>query len=351
MPTETTQPNNQHGSLEQAKNWLPPRSFQKLEGAKNHSNQIIEKSKRFIEDYAKLNKVSLDELCFVAVGSVGRKESLEASDLDLIPIGRSFEAINAYRTHDQNIRQSLRDKLGIKVSRGEELTSPVDLNSLSDASLIGNPKDNSEALTKRILVLTEGAFVAGMMTINDVRAGILKAYSGEERSSGRHTLSLCNDIARYYRTLCIEYKNKVDVDKKEEWCIRNLKLRHSRKLWYFSNILMIVHLAKSSMMSPTFEKDLLLGFDKTPIERILSYGQEASARMLECYATFLSCMAEKETREKLNETKYDERYQLHSDNKFPFLKLNSDLLHSEIMNLTLSQEPIIRNKIFDWFLF
>jgi hypothetical protein len=85
--------------------------------------------------------------------------------------------------------------------------------------------------------------VSGSLEIEAIRRRILEAYA-EERTSGRHVLSFCNDIARYYNTLCIEYKAKIDEEGKD-WCTRNMKLRHSRKLWYFSNILSIVNVSEA----------------------------------------------------------------------------------------------------------
>ena len=56
------------------------------------------------------------------------------------------------------------------------------------------------------------------------------------------TLSLCDDVARSYLTLCIEYKAKVDVYDKDS-CTRNIKLRHSRNL-YISLIIPTISIAQ-----------------------------------------------------------------------------------------------------------
>jgi hypothetical protein len=116
---------------------------------------------------------------------------------------------------------------------------------LTAAESIGGDKDASSALTKRILILTEGKQAGGNLPLDEVRRAVMGAYAGADRSRGRHVLSLCNDIARYYRTLCIEYKAKVD-DPDKDWCTRNVKLRHSRKFWYFSCLMTFVAVADSN---------------------------------------------------------------------------------------------------------
>ena len=162
-------------------------------------------------------------------------EALEASDFDFVPVTWDDATLKAYVSHDRPLRDELRKGLGVKVSAGQDLTSPVSITSLVEPDCIGGTKDNSGALTKRILILTESRQVAGGFDLGEIRRALLDAYASEDRTSGRHVLSLCNDIARYYKTLCIEYKAKID-DEEKDWCTRNMKLRHSRKFWYFANI-------------------------------------------------------------------------------------------------------------------
>src|SRR5207249_1697249 len=123
---------------------------------------------------------------------------------------RSAAALAAFQSHDKPLRQEIKEKLTIKVSQGDDLTKCVSVGELIDPESIGGEKDGSSALTKRILMLTEGKQAGGTLPLNEVRQAVMKAYAGADRSRGRHVLSLCNDIARYYRTLCIEYKAKAD---------------------------------------------------------------------------------------------------------------------------------------------
>lgn len=206
------------------------RAWAVLEKARLHCEKLLSDVRMVCDGFLTSRGVKLEDVCMVIVGSVGRQEALEASDVDLIPVLSSAEVLAAFLLRDKPLRQELRDKLGVKVSQGDDLTKCVSLEELTDPESIGGEKDGSSALTKRILILTEGKQAGGQLPLNEVRQAVMKAYAGAERSRGRHVLSLCNDVARYYRTLCIEYKAKAD-DPDKDWCTRNMKLRHSRKFW------------------------------------------------------------------------------------------------------------------------
>lgn len=317
---------------------------------KNQLTQVDNITKEYL-----LSKgFDLSEVCFVAVGSVGRGEALDASDIDLIPVLRSDMSFDLFSKHDQVIRELVSNKLGIKVSKGHDLTSSVCINQLVDSETIGGDMDDSSSLTKRILILTEGAHAGGGFKLLDIRKKILEAYSENERTRGRHVLSLCNDLARYYRTLCIEYKAKVDIEGKD-WCTRNLKLRHSRKLWYFSSMISVASLANRHPDGETSYVDgLIQSFELTPALRLFfstDTGQHVYVgRALNRFAWFLGFMAERKHRDELAKIEHANRYNVTIDNPFPMMKLNSDQMHSEIIRIIESLDIYMKQRIYDWFL-
>ncbi len=192
---------------------------------------------------------------------------------------------------------------------------------LIDPESIGGETDGSSALTKRILILTEGKQAGGKLPLNEVRQAVMKAYAGADRSRGRHVLSLCNDIARYYRTLCIEYKAKAD-DPDKDWCTRNMKLRHSRKFWYFSCLMAIVALAESNPQGDDlFIEGLIASFDKSPVQRLFNAVREeqrgTAGRITEPFAWFLEFMAVHAHREKLAQIAHDKRYRCDARQSLP----------------------------------
>ena len=333
------------------------RSAEVYEKTDKWCRTTVERAGRTIEKFARRKSIDLADICFVVVGSIGRNEALDASDMDIVPIARNESALAAYKSSDQGIRQALRDGLGLPVSKGFELTEPASVESLVESESIGGSEDTSQKLTKRILILTEGreVVVGSSFGIERICLEILKAYGSKERTSGRHTLSLCNDIARYYRTLCVEYKTKADVDH-ADWCTRNLKLRHSRKMWYFSNIVAIVRLAESFPQGDEgYNNGLREEFCKPPLVRLADalFEQQpiVTGRLLEAYAYFLEFMSKQENRKALSMVEHEQRYQVNLDNPFPMMKFNSDLLHSHIVQIVNGLPLTTRQRIFDWFLF
>ncbi|MDE0378631.1 MAG: DUF294 nucleotidyltransferase-like domain-containing protein [Rhodospirillales bacterium] len=308
-----------------------------------------------ILDYQASEQVDLRDICFVVVGSVGRSEALAASDLDLVPIARTDQALEEYALRDAELRRRLCQTLKVKVSRGKNLTKAGTIGSLVERESIGGENDNSQNLTKRMLVLTESQQVGEGYELKVVKREILKAYEGEERSRGRHVLSLCNDIARYYRTLCIEYKTKADSES-ENWSTRNLKLRHSRKIWYFSSIVLFAKLAEQFPRGDCgYTSKLLQELEVSPVARLARALKDTQGvelgRLLETYAFFLRFMSEPSHRQRLSDVAHDERYSNLIDNPFPMLKFNSDLLHRHIVSIIEGMQRSTRQRVLDWFLF
>jgi hypothetical protein len=336
------------------KRCVPARAFTILARAEDHSKAMIERARASIENFATTKGVDISNICFVVVGSVGRHEALEASDFDVIPVALIESALEQYRMNDAELRAKLATDLGVKVSKGEDLTKATTIGELTESDCIGGSNDSSGSLTKRILILTESRQVAGGFKLSDVREQILKAYANETRTSGRHVLSICNDIARYYKTLCIEYKAKIDEEEKD-WCTRNMKLRHSRKLWYFSNILAIAKLSEEHPLGDDeYVRALLKIFDEPPAERVVraqcSSQPTETGRLLENYAIFLEFMSKDKNRTALAKVEHEKRYAMEPDNQFLAMKLNSDVMHQTILAILHGLSPSMSNKVISWFL-
>jgi predicted nucleotidyltransferase len=156
---------------------LIPRTQTIIEKAESYSNNLIEKIELTVNEYCKQNAISLKDLCFILVGSIGRREALEASDIDLIPVFRNNISFESY---DKGLRDYLSKKLKIKVSSGEQLTKVIGMDALTDPQTIGGDKDSSPNLTKRILILTEGIQAGGNYKIEDVKRKILESYHNSE---------------------------------------------------------------------------------------------------------------------------------------------------------------------------
>lgn len=341
-------------TLDKLREHLRPETFGILERADARCAELERKASEILAKLVTKAGVDESQVCFIATGSVGRREALEASDLDFMPVLADPATLAAYAGHDQEIRTRLSEHLGIKVSKGEDLTKPISLSELVDQETIGGDADGSTALTKRVLVLTESSSLGGGLALDDIRGKILHAYAAQERTRGRHVLSLCNDIARYYRTLCVEYKAKIDVDAKD-WCTRNAKLRHSRKFWFFSTLVAFATVAESDLHgSDAYVVALKERLRLPPYMRLVDALQDQSKelvwRVLEPYAFFLEFMSDPARRRALSTVDHAARYSLQDGNPFPLMKFNSDLLHYALVEIIEQMPRHLRRRIFDWFL-
>lgn len=293
----------------------------------------------------------------VAVGSVGRLEATEGSDLDFITIfdDDENEAHNNRVEFDQVLRKAVTESAsGIeKVSEGQDLTAPVSARELADAESVGGHKDNVSTHTRRILLLTESRtiFSSGHDLRTEARDAVFDIYQRSESTRGRHLLTLSNDIARYYRTLGMDYKHRVDVQDKP-WGIRNVKLRHTRKNWYLSTALAVVTATADREYLEQEEEDLVKElFDLPPCHR-LAYalrgaGLDAHVSALRLYDRFLELIGMPGVRDELKEVEHEDRYE---SEIFRRLKDNSNHLHERYLDIIGDLPPHWKRHLISHFL-
>jgi hypothetical protein len=252
-----------------------------------------------------------------ALGSLGRLEASRESDLDLAFV---YDGDHFDRTQAQAARARVIAGLSSRLisSEGSSLTAEfdipektfnqaIDLRSLT--CNIGGRADTNETLTYRALLLTEGACLAG-----DGRAmkhAVFRAYADAPISRGRFLASLGNDLHRYYRTLCMDYRHKVEeLDK--SWAIRVLKLRHSRKLWHLANLALQCWAVDA--ITDDAERDMALAarIDWPSLLRIVTalehFGAPELARApFVCFDRFLAALASADVRRELAGLEYERR--------------------------------------------
>jgi predicted nucleotidyltransferase len=171
----------------------------------------------------------------LAVGSLGRGEASPRSDLDLVVVhddtpGRAEQATRL-RTAAITTLTTLPTRV-LDVPQ-KTFVRPYGLGEL--VRNVGGRLDTNEGLTHRALLLTERVWLTGPDCAELVAAQIFRAYSSGPSTRGRVLTALANDLHRYYRTVCVDYRHKVEEQDKA-WAIRSLKLKRSRKLWHLANI-------------------------------------------------------------------------------------------------------------------
>jgi hypothetical protein len=263
-----------------------------------------------------------------ALGSLGRLEASPESDLDLAFVydGDQLERAQAQAARACVIAGLSSRRLaddGSRHARGtpraestladgfdipeKTFNQAIDLRSLTRN--IGGRADTNETLTYRALLLTEGACLAGDGSA--IKQAVFRAYADAPISRGRFLASLGNDLHRYYRTLCMDYRHKVEeLDK--SWAIRVLKLRHSRKLWHLANLALQCWTVDAIVEDAERDAALAARIGWPSLLRIVAaleyFGAPELARApFVCFDRFLAALARAEVREELSSLDFERR--------------------------------------------
>lgn len=246
------------------------------------------------------------ELAVFAVGSLGRFESSPASDLD-------FAVVHSGAAIAAEPAAAVRHELAAQLrARGHDVLdktfrAPIELGALLGD--IGGEGDSNLHLTYRALLLTEGAWLANAAAAAEVTDAIFAAYAQGAISRGRFLSSLQNDLHRYYRTICVDYRFKVESAGKH-WAIRYFKLRHARKLWHLANLALFCRAARL----PDDERDLHLARElpRPPLLRLCAVlrdldGLPLAGDLVRAYDGYLAALADPLLRRALDQIDYAAR--------------------------------------------
>jgi len=284
--------------------------------------------------YIRLRKFTSADVEVVVFGSLARREWTSGSDVDwtLLVDGQA----------DWRHRDSARE-VGKIVGTGKTqealrfngvpLTRPGAEGIFGNMAFsheivhhIGGQADTNRNTTQRILLLLEATAIRAA---DDDLSGpyerivrqILNRYlvsdsnfHSQTDQQSRIPRFLLNDIVRYWRTMCVDFAYKDWEQAGDQWAIRNIKLRTSRKLLFIAGLMMVF----SCFQNPTLQRNAA-GTDDYPLqlqEHLLNFVHStplnilvwtlreiglhaAAAEFLDDYEQFLAQINDKRTRDHL----------------------------------------------------
>jgi hypothetical protein len=144
--------------------------------------------------------------------------------------------------------------------------------------------------------LLEGDWLYNEAKFDLYRNEILKRYLSDKISDHQFCRFLLNDLIRYYRTICVDFEHKTREQGKS-WGTRNIKLIFSRKLLYFSGILVAAETWQQTYETKMDTLHKLLGM--TAIRRVSAVCGDKADQALNAYGSFLKEISDPSIREML----------------------------------------------------
>lgn len=264
--------------------------------------------------------VDSEDRSVVAFGSIAREEASDESDLDwtLLVDG---QADPQHLRITQEIAQRFTDR-GFKEPGPTGVFGHMAF-SHEIIHNIGGQSDTNRNLTQRILLLLESMPVGQKREAYDrVITAVLHRYiledAGLTHAGAKTNLPrfLLNDIARFWRTMAVDFANKQRERGGQGWGLRNAKLRFSRKLIFASGLLLCY---RCVLNPPDVAPEEVDAYAKaivhrlkecvrlTPLdsvaEAVLTYGvpSEVAKKLFGCYDQFLEVLSDGARRNELAE--------------------------------------------------
>lgn len=310
-----------------------------LAAAEAFSEQTIERTRTAIVE----NPPPAGVRILATAGSLARLEASEQSDLDLIMV--TYEKDDGAEL--SGWRNRLCDTLDIERPNPKGVfVDPVSFGQL--ATISGHAEEAYDAVAKRVLTVLESEWLFGEADYHQLLDEVLGRYSEDvTKKPEKVFLFLLNDVIRFFRALCVNYQHTKSDTPDGKWPIRNMKLRHSRVLMYFSMVAAIGSLSGRDVPDKTANLRTLI--QMTPLRRLhAAYAlsdDDGFDRVASLYNLFLERLSTASVREELVNLDYENRY----DSKlFGELKANSDDLATELARFYEARRGQWNPKFFEY---
>jgi len=196
-----------------------------------------------------LARYTTEDTSIVIFGSLARSELTSGSDLDWILLVDGI-ADSEHLEASLDIESCLAAE-SVK-GPGAEATFGGLVFSHDLINYIGGSDDTNANLTRRMLLLLESACIGRNDAYRRVINNVLRRYIHEDygwmnaRNPRNVPRFLQNDMARYWRTLAVDFAYKRTQRAGRGWALRTAKLRLSRKLTYAAGLVMCFSCSSNS---------------------------------------------------------------------------------------------------------
>lgn len=271
---------------------------------------LIQAKERSQVELLKLRAICADlslpnELGVAVIGSLGRHEMTVGSDIDFVVLSLAGEAAEEHRAAVAKILEA--NGYTLPGDRGP-MAKPVHITTLRE--WIGRDAESTPILTQRILLLLESQSLTNDTVWKQAREDLLRVYFDEAPKDFQPPRFLLNDVARYWRTVCVDFEGKMAARRNEGWVIRNGKLRTLRKMLFAGGLLPILECSRhSSAQIPSFvgERLQLRPAERVAVAALECDGARHGARALGAYSAVLDILNDPDRRELLDRMNKDER--------------------------------------------
>lgn len=273
-----------------------------IDARREYSDGVVSKFKSKLA-----NTASLSNGCTVVVnGSFARREASPQSDVDYFILREpSVDVAAAIPPLQDAIARAIADEnLQPPAAGGAFANSePID----KFVQNVGGASDPNEKLTRRMLFMLEGEPLTDPALFYSYRERLVQGvYAKSDLDDHQITRFFLNDLIRYWRTIGVDFEFKTNEGNKP-WGTRNLKLAFSRKLIYFSGLLMV---AETAQRTASAKARILLDLaKKDPISRVEELCGAESEKALDLYDDFLSKLSDASFRQMADATTQDRKLQ------------------------------------------
>jgi hypothetical protein len=275
-----------------------------------------------IRHRALLDRVSgeaREDAAIVVSGSVARYEVTDSSDVDWTYLVDG-QADAKHQRAATNVSKAI-EVLGLKDPGREGVFGNI-VFSHNLVQYIGGEADTNANLTRRILLLLESKPVGRRDAYDRVLRAVLERYLTNDRgwAQGRTPSKvprfLHNDVARYWRTVTVDFAYKQWTRDDKGWALRSAKLRFSRKLTYASGLLYCFALSEqlwpiAATVAPDSRRRLeatsrlIKLTDLTPLDLLARGFLDADLitdgrACIDAYDAFMGILADSSQRERLS---------------------------------------------------